>query len=412
MDYKLINYNKGSVVVLEGEENQGFIYLVKSGVLQIDSKVKFKNKSLNFYTSGDTFGYVSGLLKKTHHHTIVASENTSVVKMTIEYFFSFLRQNPETFLKFLSSNSEKLRSILGNLRNASDVPVSENLPEQLIHDAETYMKFGQQNKGLFAYKKYLDSEFTMPKIPGKDAIVTKIMEDIDQFYTLPQWESLDDESPLFKIPQDTVIFVEHEPDDGYFYVIEKGNVNISKLSGENEILLETIREGEIFGEMAILNHKSRAATAVTISDCEILRLTKEDMFSSKNDSILVKIFFQLAKRFYLSNQRFLIRNIDSIVDQLYLQLEVLLDEKLNLNYKSKQLNFDVEGGIKIEKSLDELFKMIGVKSVEKDKISDFLKDKALRFESTYITVLNPMDYRHRAGIVANRVKRTLKELVI
>ena len=49
----VLRYNKEAIVLMEGEKNPGFIYIVKTGSLRIESKIKFKNKDMNFYSDGD-----------------------------------------------------------------------------------------------------------------------------------------------------------------------------------------------------------------------------------------------------------------------------------------------------------------------------------------------------------------------
>lgn len=55
------------------------------------------------------------------------------------------------------------------------------------------------------------------------------------------------------------------------YVVKSGSVTID-LKGD---VLEVIREGGIFGEMALVDNSPRSATAIANSDCELLLVDQE-----------------------------------------------------------------------------------------------------------------------------------------
>ena len=55
------------------------------------------------------------------------------------------------------------------------------------------------------------------------------------------------------------------------YVIKEGEVEIVY----NDQVLETLKTGDIFGEMALIDDKPRSATAIAKSDCQIVPIDKE-----------------------------------------------------------------------------------------------------------------------------------------
>jgi CRP-like cAMP-binding protein len=61
------------------------------------------------------------------------------------------------------------------------------------------------------------------------------------------------------------IFAEGSP--GYtMYVVRNGKVDLR----HDGTVLETVEPGGIFGEMALIDHSVRSATAVALTDCEIV----------------------------------------------------------------------------------------------------------------------------------------------
>lgn len=61
-----------------------------------------------------------------------------------------------------------------------------------------------------------------------------------------------------------VIFSEGEPGD-FMYALLSGEVKIEKQGR----LLRSLGAGEVFGEMALIDHQPRSASAVAVSDCQV-----------------------------------------------------------------------------------------------------------------------------------------------
>jgi len=68
---------------------------------------------------------------------------------------------------------------------------------------------------------------------------------------------------------------------GTLYVVESGAVEIYiKDNAGQKILLKTAETGDFFGEVSLLDGRPRSATAVAVSNCELLALTREDLTSA------------------------------------------------------------------------------------------------------------------------------------
>jgi len=99
------------------------------------------------------------------------------------------------------------------------------------------------------------------------------------------------------VPAGTVIFKENEPGQD-MYIIQAGNVKITKQVRDIEKTLVVLGRGEFFGEMSILNDKPRSASAVAADECELLvidRKTFEAMIKG-NPEIALRIIKKLAAR--------------------------------------------------------------------------------------------------------------------
>ena len=73
--------------------------------------------------------------------------------------------------------------------------------------------------------------------------------------------------------KDQVIFREGDPGEAA-YLVESGSVGIFKTVEGEEIQLATMKEGELFGEMAIIDGSRRMAHAVALEDSVIIALPR------------------------------------------------------------------------------------------------------------------------------------------
>jgi EAL domain-containing protein (putative c-di-GMP-specific phosphodiesterase class I) len=63
------------------------------------------------------------------------------------------------------------------------------------------------------------------------------------------------------------------------YIIKSGRIEISVQKGNKRTVLAMFKEGEIFGEMAIIDETHRSATATCLEDCELYIVGKNELAS-------------------------------------------------------------------------------------------------------------------------------------
>jgi CRP-like cAMP-binding protein/predicted DNA-binding transcriptional regulator AlpA len=99
-----------------------------------------------------------------------------------------------------------------------------------------------------------------------------------------------------------IIFHEGQPSD-HFYVLQKGEVEVSIRKNEKRFVIGTLVPGEFFGEMGLLSNEPRSASCRAITQVEVARIGNEDFKKVlKNSHPLVgKIINVLLKRLKKSN---------------------------------------------------------------------------------------------------------------
>jgi CRP-like cAMP-binding protein len=110
------------------------------------------------------------------------------------------------------------------------------------------------------------------------------------------------------------IFLKGSAASGMMAVVA-GQVRISSLSREGkEIVLNIIKPGEVFGEIALIDGGERTADATALSACELLVLERRDLlaFLETNPKVCLKLLETLCQR--------LRQTTEQVEDVLFLQL--------------------------------------------------------------------------------------------
>jgi CRP/FNR family transcriptional regulator, cyclic AMP receptor protein len=178
------------------------------------------------------------------------------------------------------------------------------------------------------------------------------------------------------------IFRKGAPGQGMLAVL-KGRVRISSLGPEgNQIVLNTITEGEVFGEIALLDGKDRTADAIAIEDCELLALDRRDFvpFLKANPEVALRLLSVLCDR--------LRRTTEQFEDVLFLDAPSRLAKKL-LQLVEERPAPKAAGRSQVAISQRELGSMIGLsrESINK-QLAAWQQDGVIKVDHGTITILD------------------------
>jgi CRP/FNR family cyclic AMP-dependent transcriptional regulator len=125
-----------------------------------------------------------------------------------------------------------------------------------------------------------------------------------------------------RVPRGTTIFAKGDPGSGLMGVLA-GNVKVSVASAEGkDIVLNVFREGDVFGEIALLDGRPRTADATAMSDCELIVIERRDFvpFLSGQPDVMLKFIEILCSR--------LRRTSEQVQDITFLNLPTRLAKTL------------------------------------------------------------------------------------
>jgi CRP/FNR family cyclic AMP-dependent transcriptional regulator len=89
---------------------------------------------------------------------------------------------------------------------------------------------------------------------------------------------------ISKTKADTVIYAQGDPADCLYY-IQDGLVRIKVVSSHGKTaIMATLGQDAVFGETCLLGESSRVATAVCLSDCSLVRMTRADALRALHDN--------------------------------------------------------------------------------------------------------------------------------
>lgn len=170
---------------------------------------------------------------------------------------------------------------------------------------------------------------------------------------------------------------------GEMFIIQTGKVRISKKSNDIEKTLVILEDGDFFGEMAVIDHGPRSATATAVEETKCIVLNEElfEQQMQNNARIVKKILKNMSSRLRDTNKQIenlLIRDANSRVAHTLLHLAHKHGGKNTTDIKMDS-NFTAQ----------ELAKMVGMPN-EMPKVNEILdklnQAKITRMEGNQIVV--------------------------
>ncbi len=308
---RVLNVKQGSAVAVQNSENKGVFYIVKSGILEVDSEHRLSDKALSRFEAGDSFGMVSALTGHRFLVTVFAKTDAEVIEIPIQMMGSYLINQKSLAIRMMSLYTRELRTIHKHLSMANQPDDRYVSPKKLIHDAKIYMELGKPKYASYALYKYLDWLSKECPDAEQESSAKELLAQTKSNYKGKEWSSSE-----VSLSADEVIFLENEVSNE-IYVVKSGSVKLFTITREQELIIDILGPGEIFGEMAVIDHFQRMASAVTETDTVIMRFTKQTLFDHDGVAILQKIFESLARRIWFSHQRLIILRIPDPVTRLY-----------------------------------------------------------------------------------------------
>ena len=386
-----VNYKKDSYIVVEGKSNADRFYIIRQGKVRLFKDVEVvEEEGGSVLGPGDFFGVVSTMSSHSQIETAQAMTDVTLISVMKEQYGQLIQNNTPVAMKIIQQFSKRMRFLDEALTRLTLKSNAEADLAHLYKVAEYYTRQSQYNQAYYAYHQYI-------KHCPHGEYVNKARELLMKITPYAKAVKLDFKSDEFNrvYPKDSMVFSEGEPGEELF-IIQRGSVKIAKIVDNNEVLLAVLKTGDIFGEMALLESKPRAACAVAYEECQLMAVNRanfERMVSSQ-PQIVARLTTLLAERIWFIYKQLANTQITDPMGRMYDALLMQL-EKNRIEINSATYTFDFgpkelvnmvgipqsEGSMILRKLMENKRIQI-IKDKDKDKIhsmdvSDIAKQTAM-----------------------------------
>jgi CRP-like cAMP-binding protein len=381
-----VRYQKDAYITIEGKPNADRFYIIQQGKVGISKEVVVAKEEGKVLGPGDFFGVISTMSGHSHIENAQALTDVMLVTVLKEQYGTLIQKSSQVAMKIIMQFSRQLRYLNETLAGITLKKNTEIGPDYLFEVGRYYDRQKQYSKALYSYNHYLkhcpDGENVSTAQQRIAELKAQVKEPIKEF-------GPGDTSRTYR--KDSLFFIEGEPGDEMF-IIQKGSVKITKVVGDNEVLLAVLKAGDIFGEMALLENKPRGATAVAYDECEVMMINRanfEQMIKTQ-PQLIVKVTTLLADRVWLIYKQLantLIANpLGRMYDSLLIQLE------------KNRIPLDSQNPYLFSFGLDELTNMVGLSNRDaRQAQGEILKNKNIQ-------LLNDKIHVSSAGEVVKQVE--------
>ena len=208
---------------VEGQASDKMYLLVEGEVSLIRNK-----KTLDIVKPGEIFGEIAVITQQPRAASAMARKACQVLVLDARQFQQAIQTTPEFALMLMNIMNNRLRLTIALMKQTASLPSLEDRDELRVFDK-------------------------------------KMMEDLVAAFRA---------RPPQTFPAGRMIM--KEGDAGVsMYIVMRGRVTVSIKS----IVVERVGPGGTFGEMALVDHAARAATAVADTECQLLTISRNDFLT-------------------------------------------------------------------------------------------------------------------------------------
>ena len=330
LQLSFVNFKRGSYIIIEGKSDTDRFYIIQSGQVRIaKQKEVVAEEEGNLLGPGDFLGVIACMSHHSQIETAVAVSDVVLIAVHYTQFPELIEKNTPIAMKIIYSFSKKMRYLDEALTR---ITLKRNIQTDISHlftIGEYYLKMSKFELALYAYYHYLKEKpdgqyaetarkrFMAIKSTGVKAPIEMLEPDTKQMVRVYNRESM--------------IFCECQS-GGELYIIQKGRVKISKIVDNSEVLLAVLKEGDMFGEMALLENKPRSATAITAAEeCQLLAVNRQNFnqMVATQPQLIARLTTTLADRIWAMYKQLANTLIPVPLEKMYDMLSIQL-EKLRI----------------------------------------------------------------------------------
>ena len=392
LQLSFLNFRKDSYILIEGKADTDHFYIIQSGTVQVVKEdAVVTEEGSNMLGPGDFLGVISCMSRHNQIDTAIAMTDVVLISVPYEQFPQLIEKNTSVAMKIIFSFSQKMRFLdEGLTRIALKKDAAKTDISHLFTIGEYYMRKSKFDLALYAYYHYLKAA---PKGEFAAAAQKRFMTVKSMGVKIPievLEPKTDEMNRVYE--KEAMIFCECQPGTE-LYIIQKGHVKITKIVDNSEVLLAVLKEGDMFGEMALLENKPRSASAIVTEDGARLLAVNRQNFNqmiSTQPQLIARLTTTFAERMWVMYRQLSNTLIKDPVERMYDMLAIQLEKTRIRPIKGKPHRFNF--------GPEELANMCGVpKDQTLGTINKFLQQAIIRCDGTKISVTDELELSKQAA---------------
>lgn len=368
--FKLVSFTQGSYIILEGERKSPQFYIIKDGRVSLKKDFPVAGeKPTEILGPGDFFGVIAAMSQYPQIESAVAVTNVNMIAVAHTKFGELIQKNTPLALKIIRYFSKKLRQFdepAGKSGGkAAPFPPSADSLELLCSLADFYFSQGNTESAVYLYQSYL-------KYVPNGAQTAQAKKQLKMLGRSFELETVTGSNRLYRTEQ--MIFCENEP-GGELFIVQRGKIRISKFIGDKDVILNIMKQGDIFGEMALLDNKPRSASATAMEDSELIAINKQNFESMvvSQPQLMTRIIVLLSERIWNAYKKIANAQLPDTNGRIADMLMTIIERNKVKVAPKASYTFDL-GAL-------ELLKMLGLSDRDFGALSKFMSNyKFVRIE--------------------------------
>lgn len=320
LQLSFVNFRKDSFLIVEGKAETENFYIIQSGKVRTFREIEVSSQDQKVLGPGDFVGVISSMSGHSRTESAVALTDVVAISVRRDQYPELIQKNTSVAMKIIRTFANKMRMLNETL---TLITLKNNIVssyEQLFSIASYYERVGKPDLAIYGYYQYLKACPNGEHLNDakKRFIALKPHSKAVYFETPPE--------TIRTYPKNTMIFSECQSGNEMF-IIQEGQVKISKVVDGKEVILAVLKKGDFFGEMALLENKPRSASAIAHENCRLMAVNRQnfDQMVSTQPQLIARLTTTLADRLWAMTRQMANTQIKEplhkLLDMLALQLE-------------------------------------------------------------------------------------------
>ena len=366
LQLSFVTIKAGNYLLVEGKENCDRFYIIQQGTVRC-FKSNNPQGTRRDLGPGDFVGVVSCMSNHAQVENVLATSDVKCISVLKDQYPELIASNTPIALKVIRTFANRMRLMNEDLTKSALKNTSLDTPEHIYEVAKCFDDKGEISIASYAYYRYLKE---CANGMYRDAAAKKFSE----YRNISKAVYLEPNADLTRnYPKGTMIMAESQK-GAEMFVIQDGQVAITKVVNGNEVVLAVLHKGDMFGEMALLENKPRSACAIANENCRLMVVNRQnfDQMVSTQPQLISRLTITLAERLWSMYRQLdnavLINPLYKVVDMLALQLEkartfngqyqteITVTDLLNMcaipDHIKPQVTYQIQNEVKIKLNAD------------------------------------------------------------